>query len=161
MPSYLVGYIVSDFVHTQGHLNSLPHSIYSRPGTEESQDFALVSGILLLESLANYYKVPFALPKMYQIAVPDFAAGAMENYGLVTYREEYLLYDKKRSSIGTQSNVASTVAHEFAHQWFGNYVAIGWWTYLWLKEGFATMFAAKATDDVSTQKKIYKFSLIM
>uniref|UniRef100_A0A1I8P0A9 Aminopeptidase n=1 Tax=Stomoxys calcitrans TaxID=35570 RepID=A0A1I8P0A9_STOCA len=146
MPTYLVAFIVSDFEYTEGVLNSLPQRIYSRPGTEGDQEWALVSGMLILERLAEYYGVPFALPKIDQAAIPDFAAGAMENWGLATYREEYMLYNKDHSTITTQTNIANIIAHEYAHQWFGNYVAIQWWTYLWLKEGFATLFSYKATD---------------
>ncbi|XP_075168274.1 aminopeptidase N [Haematobia irritans] len=156
MPTYLVAFIVSDFKYTEGVLNSLPQRIYSRPGTEGDQEWALISGMLILERLAEYYRVPFALPKIDQAAIPDFAAGAMENWGLATYREEYMLYNKDTSTINTQTNIANIIAHEYAHQWFGNYVAIKWWTYLWLKEGFATLFSYKATDDAYPEWGIWQ-----
>ncbi|ONK61680.1 uncharacterized protein A4U43_C08F32460 [Asparagus officinalis] len=72
------------------------------------------------------------------VAIPDFAAGAMENYGLVTYRETALLYDDRHSAAANKQRVAIVVAHELAHQWFGNLVTMEWWTHLWLNEGFAT-----------------------
>lgn len=152
MPTYLLAFIVSDFVYTEGVLNDTPQRIYSRPGTKNEQEWALVSGMLILERLAEYYNVDFALPKIDQAAIPDFAAGAMENWGLATYREEYMLYNKDTSTVTTQTNIASIIAHEYCHQWFGNYVAVHWWTYLWLKEGFATLFSYKAVDAVSGLK---------
>ncbi|XP_073817390.1 aminopeptidase N [Musca autumnalis] len=156
MPTYLVAFIVSDFEYTEGVLNGLPQRIYSRPGTKHEQEWALVSGMLIVERLAEYYNVSFMLPKLDQAAIPDFAAGAMENWGLATYREEYLLYNKETSTISTQTNVANIIAHEYCHQWFGNYVAIHWWTYLWLKEGFATLFSYKATDDAYPEWGIWQ-----
>lgn len=155
MPTYLIAFIVSDFVYTEGTLNNLKQRIYSRPGTENEQEWALVSGMLITQRLAEYYGIPYQFPKLDQVAVPDFAAGAMENWGLVTYREEYLLYHPQRSTINTKTNIANIIAHEYCHQWFGNQVAIAWWTYLWLKEGFATLFSYQATDDVSLSEVIY------
>lgn len=149
MPTYLVAFIVSDFEYTEAVLNARPQRIYTRPGTVDDQEFALVSGLLLLHRLEEYYNVKFTLPKVYQVGVPDFAAGAMENWGLVTYRESYMLYNTVNSTTNTQTGIATTIAHEYCHQWFGNLVAIKWWTYLWLKEGFATLFSWQATDEVS------------
>ncbi|XP_061386745.1 aminopeptidase N-like [Musca vetustissima] len=146
MPTYIVAFIVSAFEYTEGVLNGIPQRIYSRPESKHEQEWALVSGMLILERLAEYYNVEFMLPKVDQAAIPDFAAGAMENWGLATYREEYMLYNKETSTVATQTNIASIIAHEYCHQWFGNYVAVHWWTYLWLKEGFAALFAYKATD---------------
>ena len=146
MSSYLVAFIVSDFKWSEGVINNLPQHVYSRPGTEHDQEWALVSGMLIVERLAEYYNVSFSLPKLDQVAVPDFAAGAMENWGLATYREQYLLYNNKKSTVNTQTSIANIIAHEYCHQWFGNLVAVKWWTWLWLKEGFATMFSYKATD---------------
>ena len=148
MPAYLVAFIVSDFVYTEGTLNGIPQRVFSRPGTQHQQEWALVSGMLITERLSEYYGVKYMLPKSDQAGIPDFAAGAMENWGLATYRESYALYDKKTSTVNTQTNVASTIAHEYCHYWFGDYVAIKWWTYTWLKEGFASLFAYKALDAV-------------
>lgn len=85
------------------------------------------------------------------IAIPDFSAGAMENWGLITYREAYLLYDPKISSKTNQHGVASVIAHELAHQWFGNLVTMKWWTDLWLNEGFATYMASLAVEHLFPQ----------
>ncbi|KAH8293674.1 hypothetical protein KR054_002725, partial [Drosophila jambulina] len=146
MPSYLVAFIVSEFVYSEGELNGLPQRVFSRKGTEGDQEWALTTGMLVEKRLSEYFDVPFALPKLDQAGIPDFAAGAMENWGLATYREEYLLYNTENSTINTQTNIATIEAHEDAHMWFGDLVAIEWWSFLWLKEGFATLFENLAVD---------------
>ena len=90
--------------------------------------------------------IPYPLPKMDMIAIPDFSAGAMENWGLVTYRNVYLLFDEKNSSAKAKQGVAYVVGHELAHQWFGNLVTMEWWSDLWLNEGFATFVGWMAVD---------------
>ncbi|KAI3902393.1 hypothetical protein MKW92_009140 [Papaver armeniacum] len=95
-----------------------------------------------------YFKTPYALPKLDMVSIPDFQAGGMENYGLVTYRESLLLHDDQHSSTANKQQVCITVAHEvaLAHQWFGNLVTIEWWTHIWLNEGFATWMSYWAAD---------------
>ncbi|KAG5541207.1 hypothetical protein RHGRI_021155 [Rhododendron griersonianum] len=102
-----------------------------------------------------YFAEPYSLPKLDMVAIPDFAAGAMENYGLVTYRETALLYDDKHSAASNKQRVATVVAHELAHQWFGNLVTMEWWTHLWLNEGFATWVSYLATDSLFPEWKIW------
>lgn len=149
IPTYIVAFVVSDFEYTEGILNDIPQRVYSRPSAKHDHEWAVVSGMLITERLSEYYGVNFMLPKMDQVAIPDFAAGGMENWGLATYREEYLLYNKDTSTVYTKTSIASISAHELCHQWFGDLVAIEWWEYLWLKEGFATFFSYSAVDDVS------------
>lgn len=96
---------------------------------------------------------------MDQIAIPDFKAGAMENWGLVTYREEALLYNESVHSFKRKVNVFRTISHEFGHQWFGNLVSPKWWSYLWLNEGFATLLEFIGTDLVSDFLFLYIFLL--
>ncbi|XP_055847857.1 uncharacterized protein LOC129913294 [Episyrphus balteatus] len=160
MPSYLVAFVVSDFESTSGSLNELTQRIFSRKGTQGDQEFALFAGIQITARLADYYGVPFTLPKLDQVAVPDFAAGAMENWGIATYREEYLLYNPKHSTLNTQTNIANIVAHEYTHMWFGDLVTPKWWTYLWLKEGFATLYSYQAADEVYPEWDIMQMFIV-
>ncbi|KAL3851044.1 hypothetical protein ACJIZ3_012926 [Penstemon smallii] len=108
----------------------------------------------LLFKKNRYFEVPYSLPKLDMIAIPD-AVGAMENYGLVTYRETTLLYDDKHSAAANKQTVAIVVAHELAHQWFGNLVTMEWWTHLWLNEGFATWVSYLAADSMFPDWQIW------
>ena len=92
-------------------------------------------GPIILNHYAEYFDLDYPLPKMDMAAIPDFSAGAMENWGLITYRETLLLFDDESSSITNKESIGSVVAHELAHQWFGNIVTMKWWTDLWLNEG--------------------------
>lgn len=93
--------------------------------------------------------VGVSMPKMDQIAIPDFSSGAMENWGLVSYREAYLLWSESESSNNYKKTVALIIAHEFAHMWFGNLVTCQWWDYIFLNEGFARYYQYLAGPAVS------------
>ncbi|XP_062123708.1 aminopeptidase N [Drosophila sulfurigaster albostrigata] len=146
MSTYLIAFIVSDFESTSGELNGLPQRVFSRKGKQNEQEWALWSGLVVENSLAKYFGVPFALPKLDQAGIPDFSAGAMENWGLATYREAYMWWTKEGSTINLKTSISNIIGHEYAHMWFGDLVSVKWWTYLWLKEGFATLFSYESND---------------
>jgi len=110
-----------------------------------------VIGPQILHYYEEYFNTSFPLPKQDMIAIPDFSAGAMENWGLITYRESALLYQPGKSSLSDKEYVAIVVAHELAHQWFGDLVTMEWWTDLWLNEGFASYTEYIGTNFVSPE----------
>lgn len=118
--------------------------------------FALGCTKQLLGLYESYFGIPYPLPKLDLIAIPDFAAGAMENWGAITFRENLLLYDPKTSSSRTKQLIAEVISHELAHQWFGNLVTMKWWNDLWLNESFATFMATKLLDSVYPDWDLWK-----
>lgn len=152
MSTYLVAFIVSDFTFRESRTSDKNSSqvqfrTWARRDVIDQVDFAAQAGPEFLSFFERFFNIRYPLPKQDMVAIPDFSAGAMENWGLITYREASLLFDDVRSSIHNEYGIANTVAHELAHQWFGNLVTMKWWTDLWLNEGFATYMAAQALDD--------------
>ncbi|XP_012288916.1 aminopeptidase N [Orussus abietinus] len=144
MSTYLVAFVVSDFKV----LKEDRFAVWTKKQTLNSAKFALDFGKKSLEALENFTNITFAISKMDQVAVPHFRAGAMENWGLVTYRETSLLYHPNITTTARKHSIGSVISHEFAHQWFGNLVSPKWWKYLWLNEGFANYFQYFTTDQV-------------
>uniref|UniRef100_A0A453KP48 Aminopeptidase n=1 Tax=Aegilops tauschii subsp. strangulata TaxID=200361 RepID=A0A453KP48_AEGTS len=156
MSTYLVAIVVGLFEYVEGMTTKGTRvRVYTQIGKSNQGKFALDVGVKSLNLYKDYFDTPFPLPKLDMVAIPDFAAGAMENYGLVTYREVALLFDDKSSSASSKQSVAITVAHELAHQWFGNLVTMEWWTHLWLNEGFATWMSHLAVDSFFPQWNIW------
>lgn len=125
-------------------------------GKKESGKFALNVAVKVLNYFEDYFKIDYPLTKMDLVALPDFASGAMENWGLITFRETCLLVDKNNSSLVNQQNVALVIAHEIAHQWFGNLVTMAWWDDLWLNEGFANWIEYACIDSIYPEWNVWE-----
>jgi len=147
MSTYLVAFVVAELEYIEGFTrDNKPVRVWATPGKKEMCRFALEVALHSIKYFEKWFGVPYALPKLDMVALPDFASGAMENWGLITYRETALLIDAKNSSAAMRQRVAEVVDHELAHQWFGNLVTMQWWTHLWLNEGFASYAGPKAVD---------------
>nr|XP_027218923.1 aminopeptidase N-like [Penaeus vannamei] len=139
MSTYLVAFVVSDFANLKSRANENTFfRVWARESAIQQAEYAGQVGPMILNHFEKYFSMPYPLPKQDMIAIPDFSAGAMENWGLITYRETAMLYDPVVSAASNKQYVVAVVAHELAHQWFGNIVTPSWWTDLWLNEGFAS-----------------------
>ncbi|CAG9772408.1 unnamed protein product [Ceutorhynchus assimilis] len=155
MSTYLVAFIISEFTCSAQDTidNNVLHRVCSRQEEAQDRTWAVEVGPPLIRSLESMFGIKYGsyMPKMDQIAIPDFSAGAMENWGLVTYRETGLLFSEEDTAITYKKNIALVIAHEFTHMWFGNLVTCKWWDYTFLNEGFARYyqyFAAALTKQL-------------
>lgn len=154
MSTYLVAFLVGDFQCTGGEQDGVAIRVCSTPDKVNLTHYGLDVAKYVLHYYDNYFGIPYPLKKLDLVGLPDFEAGAMENFGAITYRETALLVDPATASIHTKKEVAEVIAHEMAHQWFGDLVTMQWWNNIWLNEGFATWMEDKPVAEMRPEWNI-------
>jgi aminopeptidase N len=157
MSTYLVAWVTGELHRkTATTKRGVEVNIWATPAqTPESLDFALDIAHRTIDFFEEYFDTPYPLPKSDHVALPDFSSGAMENWGLVTYREIALLADPATTSVSSKHYIATVIAHELSHQWFGNLVTMKWWNNLWLNESFATLMEYVAVDALHPEWNVW------
>ncbi len=155
MSTYLLAVAAARLVPTGRKVGRTQITVWTGPGQQGQAGFALDAAEHALKTLNAYFDLPYRLPKLDLVAVPDFSSGAMENWGAIFFRDSALLIDPQLSSLAARRRVAEVVSHEIVHQWFGNLVTMSWWNDLWLNEAFATWLAAKVLDRARPEWKVW------
>ncbi|KAL0467868.1 aminopeptidase [Neurospora intermedia] len=161
MSTYLLAWAVGDFEYVEAFTDreyngkKLPVRVYTTRGLKEQGRWALEHAPKIIDYFSEQFEIDYPLPKSDILAVHEFTHGAMENWGLVTYRMTAILFDEKLSEARFRNRIAYVVAHELAHQWFGNLVTMDWWDELWLNEGFATWAGWLATDHLHPDWEVW------
>lgn len=158
MSSYLLAFVIGELHKKTAHTTSgVEVNVWATPAQgEETLDFALDIATRSIDFYDEYFGVPYPLPKSDNVALPDFSSGAMENWGLITYRESCLLADPKLTPESSKRFIATVIAHELSHQWFGNLVTMQWWNDLWLNESFANMMEYVAVDALHPEWRMWE-----
>jgi len=154
MSTYLVAFLVGDFECSKGSADGVAIRVCATPDKVAYTHYGVGLTEEILHYYNNYFGLPYPIHKLDLIALPDFEAGAMENLGAITYRETDLLVDEKTASVDSRKEVALVIAHEMAHQWFGDMVTMKWWDNLWLNEGFATWMEMKSIKSLHPEWQI-------
>lgn len=157
MSTYLLAWVYGELHSKSATTTSgVEVNIWATPAqSPESLDFALDIATRTIDFFDDYFGVKYPLPKCDHVALPDFSSGAMENWGLITYREVALLADPKTTSISAKHRIAAVIAHELSHQWFGNLVTMTWWNNLWLNESFANLMEYIALDAIEPSWNVW------
>lgn len=157
MSTYLLAFAYGDLQSKSGKTkDGVAVNVWAtKAHPADALDFALEVGVKSVDFFNEYYGVPYPLPKVDHIALPDFSSGAMENWGLITYREACLLAEPNTTSQSSREMIASVIAHETSHQWFGNLVTMAWWDDLWLNESFANVMEYVALDGLYPEWNIW------
>jgi puromycin-sensitive aminopeptidase len=156
MSTYLLAFVVGEMDYLESETKAgIKVRTYATKENLKHTEFALGCAVKTLDFYNQYFDIPYPLSKCDFIALPDFASGAMENWGCITFREQALLVDDKNTSLGLKQYVANVVAHELTHQWFGNLVTMRWWTDLWLNESFASWMSYLAVDKLFPKWKVW------
>ena len=155
MASYLNVLCAGELDAIEKRSGGVLHRVFATRGKAGMGRYALDSSVQVTEYFNDYFGTPYPLPKLDEIAVPGGFGGAMENWGGITYFESRLLFDPERSSAETRQNIYEVIAHEIAHQWFGNLVTMAWWDNLWLNEGFASWMGSKCTARFNPEWEVW------
>ncbi|KAI5966552.1 APE2 [Candida pseudojiufengensis] len=156
MSTYLVAFIVGDLKYVENKDYRVPIRVYATPGSQQLGQYSADIAAKTLAFFDKKFDIPYPLPKCDMVAIHDFSAGAMENFGLITYRTVDLLIDPENTNVNTKQRVTEVVMHELAHQWFGNLVTMDFWDGLWLNEGFATWMSWYACDSLYPDWKVWE-----
>lgn len=155
MSTYLLAFVIGEFDKIEKiNKNNIKLSVYGIIGSKDKLPFSLDILDKSLLWFESWFNIKYELDKLDLVGIPDFSAGAMENWGLITFRQEYLLCDQN-TLLQSKQNIVKTICHEMSHQWFGNLVTMEWWSYLWLNESMATYFGWKVTDELYPEWNIW------